>query len=275
MWSSTEKPAQGGGFMQSPGQFGSPSAGSTEKRQDRIQSVVPVAVATVLATPQDQPLRVSGAEVHMAVLVGRLETIDRGGTKVSYTLADETGTLTALRWIDAEAGPEPDSDLAEGMLVRMVVRVRPGPSKGGAGSTNIMCFHLEAVTPEEELIHRLEVQHAALTIAHVAALSAGGGAANGGGGGTGLTNSMVGGGGGADVPMVTGGGIVGLSPQQQMVYSAIHAAVGDQGVHRDQVYGSLTGKVPRPEIDRIMEFLSNEGHIYNTTDDDHFKATDC
>ena len=268
MWNDMEKPAQGGGFMTSPGQFGSPSAGSTEKRAaDRIQTVVPVAVSAVHGVAPDQPLRVSGAEVHMGVMVGRLEAIERGGTKVSYTLADETGSVTAVRWIDAEGGPEPDTDLAEGMLVRMVVRVRPGKAGGPA---NVICFKLEAVTPEEQLIHRLAVQHAALKIAHAASLAAGGALAGGGG----LSNSMMGGG-GADVPMVSGGGITGLTPQQQLVYSAIHATPGDQGMHRNQVHSSLAGKVPRPEIDRIMEFLSNEGHIYNTIDDDHFKATDC
>ena len=254
--------------MTSPGQFGSPSVGSTEKRSDRIQTVVPVAAGSVQNCPPDEPLRIAGTEVHMAVLIGRLESIDRGGTKVSYTLADDTGSVSAVRWIDAEAGPEPDINLVEGMLVRMVARVRAG--KGG-GPPNVMCFQMQEVTPEEQLVHRLEVQHAALKIAHVASLTAGGAPAVGGGG---LANSMVGGG-GADVPMVTGGGITGLTPQQQMVYSAIHATPGDQGMHRDQVYTSLTGKVPRPEIDRIMEFLSNEGHIYNTIDDDHFKATDC
>ncbi|XP_037075382.1 replication protein A 32 kDa subunit-A-like [Pollicipes pollicipes] len=269
MWSETDKTGGGGGGFLSPsaGQFGSPSAGaSAEKRPDRIQSVVPVDVSTVLATPPDQPLRVGGEEVHMAVLAGRLEMIDRAATKVGYTLTDDTGSVSAVRWLDPEAGAEPDGDLAEGMLCRMVARVRP--SKGG-GPPSVMCFNLEAITPEEQLIHRLEVQHALLKIQQVAALAAGGGAAGAGG----LPNSTVGGGG--EVPMVMGGGIVGLTPQQQMVYSAIHACDSDQGVHRDQVYASVAGKLPRPEVDRIVEFLSNEGHVYNTTDDDHYKATDC
>ena len=30
----------------------------------------------------------------------------------------------------------------------------------------------------------------------------------------------------------------------------------------------------KSEMDGAIEFLSNEGHIYSTVDDEHFKSTD-
>jgi hypothetical protein len=30
----------------------------------------------------------------------------------------------------------------------------------------------------------------------------------------------------------------------------------------------------RADMDNALEYLSNEGHIYSTTDDNHFKSTD-
>jgi len=269
MWNQTETTMGGGGFMSSPGGTGSPSvAGSADKRE-RIQAVVPVHVSAVEAVPADRPLLVGAQEVHVAVLVGTLEAIERSATKVTYTLADSTGSVQAVHWSDAEStGPDADNSLAEGMTCRMMARVRPG--KAG-GATSVMCFHLEEVTPEQVAIHQLEVEHAALKIQHVANLAAGGGAGGAdlvGGGAAGL-------GGGPEVPMVMGGGIVGLTPQQQVVYAVIHACQDANGVHKDQVYAGVAGKVPRNEADKIMEFLGNEGHIYNTSDDDHFRATDC
>ena len=34
------------------------------------------------------------------------------------------------------------------------------------------------------------------------------------------------------------------------------------------------GKMSKKDVDDGLEFLSNEGHIYSTTDEDHFKTTD-
>ena len=34
------------------------------------------------------------------------------------------------------------------------------------------------------------------------------------------------------------------------------------------------GKMSKKDVDEGLEFLSNEGHIYSTTDEDHFKTTD-
>jgi hypothetical protein len=31
----------------------------------------------------------------------------------------------------------------------------------------------------------------------------------------------------------------------------------------------------RTDMENAIEHMSNEGHIYSTTDDNHFKSTDC
>ena len=36
----------------------------------------------------------------------------------------------------------------------------------------------------------------------------------------------------------------------------------------------LNGKMSKKEVDAALDYLSGEGHIYSTIDDDHFKALD-
>ena len=41
-----------------------------------------------------------------------------------------------------------------------------------------------------------------------------------------------------------------------------------------QVAQQLNGKMSKKEVDDALDYLSGEGHIYSTIDDDHFKAID-
>ena len=63
---------------------------------------------------------------------------------------------------------------------------------------------------------------------------------------------------------------------QQMVLSTISGCTMDQGI---SIY-ELMKKVGQhgfgeKNIKAAVEFLCNEGHIYSTIDDEHFKSTDA
>jgi len=45
-----------------------------------------------------------------------------------------------------------------------------------------------------------------------------------------------------------------------------------QGVHISEICEHFKG-VPEAKLRQALEFLSNEGHMYSTVDDDHFKST--
>lgn len=278
----------GGGFMtDSPSLSQSKRSGS-----ERVQNIVPVALSLVAGASPEEPLRVAGSEVNLAVIVGRLESVERSPVKIAYTLvpadsssyggSEEGVSVLALRWLDAETDSH-DADnavcsLAEGMLCRAVVSVRPArnpsaPGSAGTQAAAVRCFDIRAVSAEEACLHVLEVQHAQLKIRQHEMMASGGGSAAMGGGG-GLANSLT----SADTAAgqgVMGGGMGGLSAAQQLVYSVIQAARSDDGASRETIVAGVRGRVPRNEVEQVLEFLSNEGHVYNTTDDDHFKATDC
>lgn len=48
----------------------------------------------------------------------------------------------------------------------------------------------------------------------------------------------------------------------------------DVGVHVNQIHQSLPA-LRKEQISQALEFLSSEGHVYSTIDDDHFKTVDC
>ncbi|XP_076319879.1 replication protein A2 isoform X3 [Tachypleus tridentatus] len=69
------------------------------------------------------------------------------------------------------------------------------------------------------------------------------------------------------------GNMFGLDRNQQLVFRAISAATSEEGISFQHLCESLKSLTPAV-IRKVVEFLSNEGHIYTTTDDDHYKATD-
>jgi replication factor A2 len=48
---------------------------------------------------------------------------------------------------------------------------------------------------------------------------------------------------------------------------------GESGVHVDDVVTQLNGRFTEAQVRESVEHLVNEGHLYSTIDDDHFKST--
>ncbi|XP_038850113.1 replication protein A 32 kDa subunit-A-like isoform X3 [Salvelinus namaycush] len=106
-----------------------------------------------------------------------------------------------------------------------------------------------------------------------------------------LRSFQLGGGGGMNTSMVPlsrpgmggnmGGGYSGandmsangLSPSQNQVLSLIRSCADAQGISTQDLKQRLSG-MSLAVIKHAVEFLSNEGHIFSTIDEDHFKSTD-
>ena len=58
------------------------------------------------------------------------------------------------------------------------------------------------------------------------------------------------------------------------VYKLVTSCTSDGGLGRHEMMQALKCKMNRTDLDDALNFLSAEGHIYSTIDDDHFKATD-
>lgn len=62
--------------------------------------------------------------------------------------------------------------------------------------------------------------------------------------------------------------------KQNQVMKMINGCAREEGMSREVLVKQLEGKVGKADVDAALDFLSSEGHIYSTIDDDHFKAID-
>ena len=54
----------------------------------------------------------------------------------------------------------------------------------------------------------------------------------------------------------------------------IRQSMDETGLDRDSIFNQLRMKMSRVEMDNALDFLSSEGHIYSTIEEDHFKTTE-
>jgi replication factor A2 len=48
----------------------------------------------------------------------------------------------------------------------------------------------------------------------------------------------------------------------------------EEGASVDQIVFKLKGMYSEPQVKQSIEYLSNEGHCYQTIDENHFKSTE-
>ena len=66
------------------------------------------------------------------------------------------------------------------------------------------------------------------------------------------------------------------NPKHDQVFRMISGCEHEAGLSRDELESGLKAKgVARADLDAALDFLSSEGHIYSTVDDDHFKAIEA
>lgn len=64
---------------------------------------------------------------------------------------------------------------------------------------------------------------------------------------------------------------IGLTEKQSIIFNIIQAENdSENGIERN----AIKARVPKNiDVDNIIDFLTNEGHIYTTLTDNHFKTT--
>jgi len=256
---------QGGGYMNSPGQFGSPQQ-SQEKKRQRAQNILPCTVAHVLtAEQQDDRFMVGKVELHQVTLVGLVRTVKEAATRLDYDIDDMTGPPLEVRQFVDNDENSPDEERTAPMRENTYVRVF-GHVRAFNQKRSVVAFRMVPILDMNELTtHLLEVIHSHLSLTKQPAA-----------GQTSTTSN-------ASVMDTTapgeyagaqgGDNMNGLTPTQQQVSLVIKSCTDDQGVNVNFITQKLRG-IPQKAIMEALEFLSSEGHIYSTIDDEHFKSTD-
>ncbi|XP_067121201.1 replication protein A 32 kDa subunit-like [Centruroides vittatus] len=275
MWNSS---AIGGGGMRNSvfeqgfinnDTVGSPGFGSqNEKRKvDRVNNVVPCTIAQILKAPDmDEHMKIGSMSAHILTVLGMVKSVDEQSTKIVYTLDDMTGApLEVQMWLveNMEATDENRSLIMENSYVRVT-----GSMRTVKGNKLLIAFKVYPVKEINEItMHLLEVLHTNMAVAVMDSQAV-----------TQGNNGLMKNNFGMEKSAFSMGNqqcnvTSGLNKQQQLVFQVISSDQSKEGTSYDQLYASLQ-MLSKQVIRDAVDFLSNEGHIYSTVDDDHFKSTD-
>jgi len=240
----------------------SASGGTGDSKGKRKQNVVPVQISEVISAPEEG-FMVEGAEVGMVVVVGRVVTMEKAATKSTYQIQDDSGVLEVIQWLE-EGTNQPE--FSEGSPVKVIGSIRTQGEK-----KHIMAFKISPVPTQEEYdAHMLEIVYSHLKLRQLQQKINGQiGASDGS-----LSNSMMGGGLGVQGVAVNSSAQSFGNKNYDLVYGMIKQSMDESGLDRDSIFNQLRMKMSKVEMDNSLDFLSSEGHIYSTIDEDHFKTTD-
>uniref|UniRef100_A0A3P9LDT7 Replication factor A protein 2 n=1 Tax=Oryzias latipes TaxID=8090 RepID=A0A3P9LDT7_ORYLA len=256
-----------GGYTQSPGGFASPGLSQGEKKgRTRSTQIIPCTVSQLMSASQaDEAFKVGEVEVNQVTIVGIIRSTDKSMTYIQYRVDDMTGApMDVKQWVDTEDPSVDSTVLPPGTYVKV-----SGNLRSFQNHRSMVAFCIRPLEDMNEITsHMLEVVQAHMALGKPQNTLGGGGGMTAGS----VSKPAIGGMGGsyAGASDMTNNG---LSPNQNQVLSLIRGCPEPQGISIQDLKHRLGG-MSLPMIKQAVEFLSNEGHIFSTIDEDHFKSTD-
>lgn len=293
-----------GGSQGTPSKRGGGGGGGGRGSRDN-QTLFPVTIKQLhgVQTSEDDVLRLDGQEVATVKVVGILSELAPQSTNVRFKLDDGTGVFDGQMFLHADEADYAENELAklrEGAYVRAVGKLRTFQER-----VSLSCF---SVTPIEDFN---EITHHFLDAVYVhlyntrgplqSATGAGGqqqlntpvkqqqqgfnynqqgqgfgmqqqGTWNQGGGAFGAGGGGALGYGGAAGSMDYGMDSS-FSPEQKAILDVLATCTSDRGIKIDQIFMELRGQMNETQLRSALNYLTSEGHVYSTIDENHFKRT--
>ncbi|XP_059423223.1 replication protein A 32 kDa subunit [Carassius carassius] len=255
------------GYTQSPGGFGSPAAsqGGDKKGRARAQQIVPCTVSQLMSAVQAEDVfRVGEVEIAQVTIVGVIRSTDKSTINIQYKVDDMTAApMDVKQWIDTEDMGVDNSVIPPGSYVKV-----SGNLRSFQNNRSLVAFSVRVLEDMNEVTsHMLEVVNAHMQQSKPQSMM-------GGGAGTNMmpavhtSMSSTGSYSGANMMLVNG-----LSANQNQVLGLIKSCHEPQGISMHDLKQKLSS-MSVTVIRQIVDFLSNEGHIFSTIDEDHFRSTD-
>lgn len=257
MWNS-----QGGGqdFNSSTfggGGFNTPGQGDEKKRKaNRSNNMVPVTVGQIISAKNEDDSFVSGnLQLTQVTFVGLIKSVKESATRIDYEVDDMTGPPIEVRHFnESDEGEDGENQASNAFPVNSYVRVN-GLIRAFGGKRTVNCHKMLLVTDVNEIVcHMLEVVFCSASSQQQTGQS--------GSGGTGGASDFG-----------DNGQIPGLTSLQSQVQMIIRKHQSEKGCSINEICQNLRSAAPKAIRDAI-EFLSVEGLIYSTIDDEHYQATD-
>lgn len=264
----------GGGFTDNSSGFSQTPA----KSKFANQTLHPCTIKqlTSIEAPGDGgSVTLDGRELSQVKICGCIRSCQAQSTFTAYEIDDGTGMMNVKNW----ATPEESVALPENTYAMICGRL-----SFYEGRCSVTAFSIRPITDHNELtFHLLETCYAHKMNSAGAGKQAsfqpnfGGGGNNFGsapqqntgfGGGFGDNGGGFGGGG------FGGGGDDQMTPlQSQILQIATQYDGGEEGIHIDRIIQSVGSGANVNDIREAVEWLTNEGQLYSTIDDEHFKST--
>eukprot|EP00752_Nemacystus_decipiens_P010313 g9188.t1 len=281
----------GGGYM-TGGAVDSPAGGggSGGQRSKEKQSLLSVNVKQVLESEmlnQDSGAKIDGVDVSQIKLVGCIVEMEDASTNTEYTVEDTTGRIKVKMFHnDGEGGNDRSTEKRARNQIGTYVRVF-GNVRSWNDDRHSVAYLIEPLSDMNEVTyHYLDTIYTHLFNTKgplPGKASVGGGAAvaqpmNGVGspgfhgsssqqGFTSPGNGMLNNQGGGDAK--------GFSSVQQQVHDMFIGADDEQGRSVMDVANALRSRgITHQDVVDAVQFLSGEGHLYSTIDDDHYRSTE-
>ncbi|XP_063968171.1 replication protein A 32 kDa subunit-B-like [Lytechinus pictus] len=268
----------GGGFnspggFNTPGGFNSPGVGSSQTKAKRAQKIIPCNIAQIMqATQNENDFKIGDVEIHQVCIVAVIRKAEMSATNIVYEVDDMSGPVMEIRqWIDSDESSMDQQPTVheENTYIKVSGNVRAFGGKRSIGP-----FRIAPISDLNQItMHMAEVVQAHMLLSKMANAQNGnisGGSMNQNQYRTPVKGGMMGG-------DMMGGGMMapnnGLNNVQTQIHQLITSCHDEEGISMDYLSTQLKG-ISRDSIRKAVEFLSSEGHIYSTIDDDHFKSTE-
>lgn len=254
----------GGGYGGGSSQADPSSAQGRSRKAYDEQTLIPVTIRMVRRAQPDTAsgdgslILQDGRKISMVKIVGAVRSVEDTSTNVMYTLEDGTGLIDVRKWLDDNECSALQELRQETLKEHIYLRII-GQVKEYEGKVIVVANSIRPVASGNELTHHmLEVVYCAERYKR----------------GDIVIPGRVGSGLGIGVKKVIGP--EGTNDSANSLKAAVldifknHDDVGS-GVHVQVCIDHLNGRFPEAEIRRMIESLSEEGHIYSTVSDDHFQ----
>ncbi len=253
----------GGGYGGGSSQADPSSAqGRTRKPYDE-QTLIPATIRMVRRAHPDTAggdgglVLQDGRKVSMVKIVAAVRSVEDTSTNVVYTLEDGTGLIEARKWLDDNECSALQELRQETLKEHIYLKII-GQVKEYEGKVIIVANSIRPISSGNELSHHmLDVVYSAERYKRGDSIVA-------------VTSSSA-------IQFSSQQVISGVGDSENPLKTAVlnlfknHEDVSGSGLHKEVCINELNGLYPEAEIRKMIESLSEEGHIYSTVSDDYFQ----
>jgi len=250
----------------------SPSGGAGRKLGTHSLRPVTLRQINQSSRPHDQAeFQIDGADAPSVTFVAQVRNKAQQTTNTAFSLEDGTGHGDARLWSDSQ---DPDTAAGNEIENDMWVRVQ-GTIKEFSGKKHVSAQRVRQIeTPLEVYYHYCEALSVHLELTRGSS-KANGAPANGHAQMNGTANVS------ADYTMGGGGGggandYSHMPPLERQIMEFIESSGKADGCHITAISRAVgRSGVSAMEISTALEKLSDDGHVYNTVDENHFQSVNA